>query len=504
MFGNFGNMLSTVAEETHQLVPLFEGSSIVNNSKLFESTKMLLLNLTLSRLAVSDLFGSPFISSRCSVNARNLLFRRSFHSAFFGHMNLNLRSSTMSHFLSSAIFLTNQDIYSTTTITSDTNYQNIVANRVSSRYSHGGGVLTTSTSPDSYTVSITQSTFQTCASTTPQGGGAIYIENAKSLSVSNTRAYFCSACDGAFLVALGSSEGEVTLSEILTSECGPGIRPGGKNAIHVDAPKVTILKVNVTNGEVMGDGAGIRIAALNSVSVTDFVAKSVGGDGAIDLDFPIPDPKLLGLSVIDSRLRGHGAVTFYGDYAIEYGCYLNNTGDTIYSKIGILTFRKCWFDRVYFESPYVRFEGCTIELNNPQKVPVYTGNEVVFSQTPWVNLVLSFADQVEDTLRTPFPTQTRGFGADAVGGLAIAGLCLGVIAMFVAICCFVPRFREFRNIEIANLHQYYADNGATNDENEKKIPIETIGEGEEKEQIDLNITLEPLWNTDDEFHAYGG
>lgn len=465
---------------------------------------MLLLNLTLSRLAVSDLFDSPFLSSRCSVNARNILFRRSFHSAFFGHMNLNLRSSTMSQFLSSAIFLTNQDIYSTQTITSDTDYQNIVANRVSNRYSDGGGVLTTGAFPGSYQVSITGSTFQTCASTTPQGGGAIYIQNAKSLTVSNTRAYFCSACDGAFLVALGGSDGEVTLSEILTSECGPSIRPGGKNAIHVDAPTVTIEKVNVTNGEVMGDGAGIRIAAMVSVSVTDFVAKSVGGDGAIDLDFPIPDSKLLGLSVIDSRLRGHGAVTFYGDYEIEYGCYLNNTGDTIFSKIGILTFRKCWFDRVYFESPYVRFEGCTIELNNPREVPVYTGAKVVFSQTPWVNVVLSFADQVEDTLRTPFPAQTRGFGADAVGGLAIAGLCLGAIAMFVAIRCFVPCFRDYRFIEIANLHQYYADNGTPNDEHEKKIPIETIGEGEEKEQIDLNITLEPLWNTDDEFHAYGG
>ena len=459
---------------------------------------MFFLNLTLSRLSVANVFDSHFLASSASVKASNAVFRRSFYSAFYGSGNLDLKNSLFTHFLSPAVFVSREVILYTMEIESK-DYSQMTANRVSNKFSDGGGAMTTRSSSSGVTVKIAQSTFQTCSSSNKEGGGAIYIGGAVSATVEETRGYYCTAPDGAFLVATGSTA--VTLTKILTSECSPGVRPASRNAIHVNAPTVAITQVNVTNNAVMGDGAGILIESVKSVAVTDFVAQGVGGLSAVDLDFPAAEAKLLGVSVIDSRMRTHGAVAFFGDYVVEYGCYLNNTGDTIFSRLGIVTFKKCWFDKVYFVSPYVRFEDCTIELNNPELVPVYTGAKVVFSQTPWVNLILVFADQEEVNVdRTPYPEQTRGFAVNAVGGLAIAGALL-LIFVFLALYYFVKFVGKYRQREIHRLHQHYAE-GVSESEGRERIPIETIGDGDEQEQIDYNITLTPVWDTDDEFHGY--
>ena len=461
---------------------------------------MFFLNLTLSRIAVANVFDSHFLASSASVKASNAVFRRSFYSAFYSSGNLDLRNSLFTHFLSPAVYVSREVILYTMLIESQT-YSQMTANRVSNRLSKGGGAMTTASSDSGVTVTITQSTFQTCSSSNKEGGGAIYIGGAASATVQETRGYYCTAPDGAFLVATGKTEGTVTLTKILTSECSPGVRPGSRNAIHVNAPTVTVTQVNVTNNAVMGDGAGIFIESVQSVTVTDFVAQGVCGLSAVDLDFPAAEATLKGVSVIDSRTRTHGAVTFFGDYVVEYGCYLNNTGDTIFSRLGIVTFRKCWFDKVYFVSPYVRFEDCTIELNNPQLVSVYTGQQVVFSQTPWVNLILVFADQEEANVDlTPYPQQTRGFALNAVGGLAIAGALL-LIFVFLALYYFAKFVGKYRQREIHRLHQHYAD-GVSESEGRERIPIETIGDGDEQEQIDYNITLTQVWDTDDEFHGY--
>jgi hypothetical protein len=230
------------------------------------------------------------------------------------------------------------------------------------------------------------------------------------------------------------------------------------------------------------------------------VADRCAGDGIVSLNGDARELDLKHLSLVKTKADSLAQISFFGDFRVRQGYFLELQGELAVSSLGIIFFDGCWFDRPQKGSPFIFFVDCTFDAGWPDTViSSFSPN----AQRPCTLIHGTRTTLVVPATRSPSPSPgLLDFPTSEI--LVIVGAGGLIILVGIIICCIIS-LKHWRGTVIRKVHMQYAEKATASP------PLGPVERGLGKLEVEgdeIEYEIDPgvlaVWDTDDDYGGVAG